>query len=132
MAKAPERLVELCRPDDKPTLAQRLLKVFGEDGEHWMQGNFADGDGNYCLIGAVRRVHKSVAQRDAATTRLRALIRVPEWSSIAVVSSGGRLMGSFGEDDDIAHWNDKDGRRWRDVHRLLTRLHRSELTQGKP
>lgn len=38
------------------TIAWRLLDVFGVDGKHWIEGNYNDGDGNYCLVGGLEKI----------------------------------------------------------------------------
>ena len=37
--------------------AQKLLKLFGPKGEHWLNGAEDDGAGNYCLIGGLRHLN---------------------------------------------------------------------------
>lgn len=47
------------KPVTMRTIARRLLDLFGVDGEHWIEGDYNDGDGNYCLIGGIDKLRLS-------------------------------------------------------------------------
>jgi hypothetical protein len=36
--------------------ADKILKLFGQDGKHWLSGTESDDEGNYCLIGGLEQL----------------------------------------------------------------------------
>ena len=61
------------------TIARKLLALFGSDGEHWMKGNYDDGEGNYCLIGGLQAMKMTSRGRPVLTKAIKE-ITGQKWS----------------------------------------------------
>lgn len=49
-------------------IAAKLLDLFGSKGQHWIRNDYADGKGNYCLMGGLEKLEmndKSIILQDA-------------------------------------------------------------------
>jgi hypothetical protein len=59
-----------------------LLELFA-DGKHWMQGDFYNGAGSYCLVGGLQRVRRLRKAQDKAARYLIRAIRRVTWERTA-------------------------------------------------
>jgi hypothetical protein len=84
------------------TIARRLLDLFGVDGKHWIDGDYNDGEGNYCLIGGLEKI-KLVNQRN----RLNEAIAEFDTAHDA-------------QEDGVEEWN--DSHEWPTIREFLMKL----------
>lgn len=97
------------------TVARRMLKVLGENGEHWIKGEMDDGRGNFCWTGAWCCVCDDIRRTDVGMT------------SFALGEAAARKTVPSDNFINIPLWNDAPERTFDDIKRALEFYHRAEL-----
>jgi hypothetical protein len=92
-------------PTIETRIIDEMLKIFGSNGERWLQGAEDDHCGNYCLWGALKRARQrySPAWKDDVEAQIMEAI----WQ-------GQRLRFTF-----IISFNDALGRTFADIYDVL-------------
>lgn len=103
------------------TVARRMLKVLGENGEHWFKGQLTDNAGSYCFIGGFKMATTGCVDTwpEVTPTRLKEM-------AVAIRASGGEC-GDCLIYPNIAQWNDAPERTFDDIKLALEFYHEAEL-----
>ena len=88
--------------------ATKLLKLFGEDGEHWLNGLESDDEGSYCLVGGLAQLGYSKILLDPV---------LPVVNASEFDEGGHVVLENFSDTPDF---NDRDG--WKPVRTFLKLL----------
>lgn len=141
------------------TYAQKMRKIFGDNGEHWCQLAYHQGDSSFCLIGALHYAHTGLAnfdnnagiqytpqykmleaiirrryQRDRAVALGQLATQFPDLSederiAITYASDNGAPRGIDNDTETPEGYNDHPETGWGDIDEILTALHGQELVR---
>lgn len=94
-APSPEKLLQRLATESKAIMIFDGMEQLFDGGAHWGKGQFYDGEGRYCLVGALRHVSLSrVVNHEAAAKYLK-------WAVEEIASEEVRII------PDIEGFNDE-------------------------
>ena len=113
--------------EDKQELKQaravvsEMEKIFGKNGKHWIQGQWDDNEGNYCLLGALAT---AVDKKDAEDVRELvhdAISAAIPGASVDLEKDEWTSELYIAPDKDIIEFNDYERREFSSIQNVLKR-----------
>jgi len=87
-------------------------RLLGKNGQNWMRGRLSDGDGNFCLLGAINDAHMEHMAKDIVFSAIQGSIPGSEINDIDCFSP---------DDSTIYTFNDDIAKEWSSIREVLKR-----------